>query len=180
MPRADRLSSRPVLRSVVVVAAAAALAAVLLLARGPRVPTDGAPGGVSPDAAVAALVSAERAGDVEAYREGLTGEALEAFESRLRGVGAGQVAAGLRGGLAGLKGHATSEVRQEGSDAATLVLELIFADRHERQRVELRRTGGVWKISGRTPMERITPEVPYGTPVFTPPAEEGPAPKSHQ
>ena len=141
----------------------------LLLARAGR-PTgsnaaDGGEAFDDPQAAVAALLQAQRDGDAEACRQHLAGAALQAFDARRQSLPSSQFAAELRSALVDLKGHATTDLNQSVPDAATLVLELIFADRKERQQIELRRIEGAWKITRRTAAGRITPQIPYGTPL---------------
>lgn len=139
----------------------------LLLARGGRPARDTAGEGTprDPRSVVAALLEAQRDGDAEGCRSYLAGVALHELESRRRMLPGSQFAAELRSGLVDLKGHATTDLNQQAPDAVTLVLELIFADRNERQQIELRRIDGAWKVTRRAPADRLAPPIPYGTPV---------------
>lgn len=162
-PRSKPRAWQPVLLLGIVTIAGGAL----LLARGAR-PAREVAGRATPDdprTPVAALLQAQRDGDAEACRVHLAGAALEEFEARWQGLPSSQFAAELRSWLVGLKGHATTDLNRHAPDAAILVLELIFADRNERQKLELRRTDGAWKVTRRAPAERLVPKVPYGTPV---------------
>jgi hypothetical protein len=123
-----------------------------------------APG--DPQAAVAALLQAQRDGNAEACRAHLAGAALQEFDARRHLLPSLQFAAELRSGIVDLKGHATTDLNRHAPDAATLVLELIFADGKERQQIELRRIDGAWKVARRAPAERLSPKIPYGTPVI--------------
>lgn len=158
-----RRAGQPVL----LMAAVALALAALLLARSGRPARDttgqGTPG--DPRGVVAALLEAQRDGDADGCRSCLAGAALQEFEARRRTLPRSQFAAELRSGLVDLKGHATTELNQQAPDAATLVLELIFADRNERQQLELRRIDGAWKVTRRAPADRLAPPIPYGTPV---------------
>lgn len=165
--------SRRVWQPLVLLAVVALIAGALLTVRSGRVPPEDAefagPQGDDLEAAVASLLRAERAGDVPAYQAHLADAALREFEARLGISPAAQIAAELRSGLADLKGHATFDLSRSAPDAAAVGLELIFADRNERQQLELRRIDGVWKVTRRTLSERHTPEIPYGAPVVPTP-----------
>jgi len=47
-----------------------------------------------------------------------------------------------------------------------LDLEIVFADRNQRQRMLLERTRGGWAIRAIEAAEMVKPPIPYGTPVF--------------
>jgi len=63
-----------------------------------------------------------------------------------------------------------------GSDAppgqVVVEVELVFADRIERQRMGLAEKATGWAIQSVTTTSMITPAVPYGTPVFEEPAPQ--------
>lgn len=118
--------------------------------------------------AVESFLHAEATGNLAAYREAITGPLATQIESRLKQESATSVADSIRQGAQDLKGQVTSEVRFEGSDAATISVELIFADRHELRRIELRRTGDRWRVSSSRNERTFAPAVKYGTPVGGP------------
>jgi hypothetical protein len=114
---------------------------------------------------IARFLQAESAGDLTAYRECVTGPLRDQFEARLKQESPSSVADSLRQGLENLKGQVTTDTRLDGSDAAAITLELIFADHHELRRLELRRVGERWKISTSETVRSFAPPVRYGTPV---------------
>jgi len=114
---------------------------------------------------IALFLQAESAGDINAYRESVTGPLRDQFEARLKQESPSSVAESLRQGLENLKGQATTDTRLDGSDTAAITLELIFADHHELRRLELRRVEERWKVSTRQTVRSFVPPVRYGTPV---------------
>ncbi|MBI5759326.1 MAG: hypothetical protein HZA46_12480 [Planctomycetales bacterium] len=145
--------------------------AILFVARSPRdedLATESAssrePAAIL-SADIAALLHAESAGDLNAYRASVTGPLRDQIEARLKQESPSSVAESLRQGLENLKGQATTDTRLDGSDSATITLELIFADHHELRRLELRRAGERWKISTSQTVRSFVPPVRYGTPV---------------
>lgn len=163
----SRSRARRAWQPVLLLVTVALVGGALLLARSGQ-PVGETVGGATSDdprATVAALLQTQRDGDAQACRVHLAGEALKEFDARRQMLPSSQFAAELRSGLVDLKGHATTDLNRHAPDAATLVLELIFADRNERQQLELRRTDGAWKVTRRAPAERVAPTVPYGTPV---------------
>ncbi|MGH7129512.1 MAG: hypothetical protein ACREJB_15690 [Planctomycetaceae bacterium] len=167
----DRPQRNTLARLLAVMAVVAVIAVVLIATRPSSDRADptqaDAPPAGTPETAVAALVEAQRRGDVVGYLDRLTGRLRDEMTARRETESDAELAAGLRGRLSGLKGRVTSDVDQTG-DRATLTLELIFADRNERERVELVREDGEWKITARDPLDRFEPEIPYGTPVAAP------------
>jgi hypothetical protein len=115
--------------------------------------------------AVETFLHAEATGNVAAYRESITGSLAAQIDSRLKQESAASVADSIRQGALDLKGQVTSDVRFDGSDAATIAVELIFADRHELRRIELRRDRDRWRVSSSRTERTFAPAVKYGTPV---------------
>jgi hypothetical protein len=64
-----------------------------------------------------------------------------------------------------LKGAAVSDIRQQDQGQATLVLEYVYADRNEKQRLNLKLENGNWYIASSEGSQRIQPLIPYGKPV---------------
>ena len=143
-----------------VVAARVALA--LLLRGRDRLPE-------TPEAAVAAFYDAAGCGDDAGYLRLVSGPLRTSLEDARSQLGAEAFRESLRRTTSGLKGVATSR----GSDAppgqVVVEVELVFADRIERQRMGLAETGAGWAIQSLTTTSMITPAVPYGTPVFEEP-----------
>jgi hypothetical protein len=118
--------------------------------------------------AIESFLHAEATGNLAAYREAITGPLAAQIESRLRQESAVSVADSIRQGAQDLKGQVSSDVQFDGPDAATISVELIFADRHEQRRIELRRTGDRWRVSSSRTERTFAPAVKYGTPVGGP------------
>jgi hypothetical protein len=150
--------------------ATVAAIAILFVARSPRdvdraADTPAREPATNIAAGVAEFLRAESVGEINAYRECVTGPLRDQFEARLKQESPSSVAESLRQGLENLKGQATIDTRLDGSDTATITLELIFADHHELRRLELRRVGERWKISTSQTVRSFAPPVRYGTPV---------------
>ena len=169
LPACCRGSRSPVWRSVSAGLATMTAIAILIVARSPGDRTTDTASSREPatilTADIATFLQAESAGDINAYRECITSPLRDQFDSRLKQESPSFVAESLRQGLENLKGQATTDTRLDGSDVATITVELIFADHHELRRLELRRAGERWKISSSETVRSFTPPVRYGTPV---------------
>ncbi len=115
--------------------------------------------------AVETFLHAEATGNLTAYREAITGPLAAQIESRLKQESVTSVADSIRQGAQDLKGQVTSDVRFDGSNTATISVELIFADRHEQRRIELRRAGDRWRVESSRTERTFAPVVKYGTPI---------------
>ena len=137
-----------------------ALAAVALLLRGKgRLPQ-------TPDDAVNRLFQAAQRGDAPAYLATLAPTLRAALESTQSQSGAEAFAASLRDSVAGMKGLAVSTVDEPSPDQAELEIELVFADRNQRQRFVLLRQSGGWLITRIDKADTVKPPIPYGTAAF--------------
>ena len=146
-----------------------ALAAALRLSNPGSAPVTGSDA-ANPAERVAAMIAAEKAGDVAAYVACFDGPLRDTIQARMAQGSTAQHAEALRQGAADLTGHALTR-RRTGEDSAGFILERIYRTYNERQRIELARSGGRWSIVTLRPLERYAPEIPYGTPV-APPAQE--------
>jgi hypothetical protein len=159
----------------------AALIAASLLVQSRRPPETNVPSSSgrkklqTPEACIAAAIAAEKSGDFRAYVNCFTGESQAKLQSRAK-TKTEEMANELRRGSADLTGFSISEIRFSDSSAgvksgapvvksATLVVQRIFRQFDERQRVRLLEIDGNWQIVQITPLDRVTPPVPYGTPV---------------
>ncbi len=132
--------------------------AVLLRDRRPRPET--------PEATVAALFDAASQGDDEQYLR-LTGGALrESLRQTRQQLGPAAFRENLKRTNTGIKGLAVTRAGQPSGNTVALNLELVFADRVERQRVLLTPESNAWVITSIATATHVKPAVPYGTPVF--------------
>jgi hypothetical protein len=150
-----------------IVVTLALIAVALLLRQREQLPP-------TPAAAVSAFFEAARTGDVDAYVR-LTGgdlrRGLEQTRTELGGEGFRDYVRRFADGIKGLAGRSGDGEGVE-ADTATLDIEIVFADRNERQRVTLVRQRTGWIITSLEKAALSKPAVPYGTPVF-----ESPLPK---
>jgi hypothetical protein len=151
------------------VAAALAVAAFALRGRSRQPETA--------DGTVSAFFAAAKAGDDDAYVRLTSGQLRATLENTRSQLGAAAFRESLRQTAAGIKGLATTA----GSDAppgqTAVEVDIVFADRNERQRMFLAPLGAGWTIDAITAADMRKPSVPYGTPVFDeasgPPKAEG-------
>ena len=151
----------------VIVLAALAAGALLLRNRDQRPDT--------PEATLSAFFDAAGRGDDASYLRLAGGALARSLEETRREQGPAAFREQLRRSNAGLKGLAVSRAADAPSDGVALSLELVFADRVERQRALLVPQGAGWAITSLTTATHQKPAVPYGTPVFEEPAPAKPA-----
>jgi hypothetical protein len=120
----------------------------------------------SPEAAVNELFDAAARGDDAAYLRLLGGELRKTLESSREQLGATAFRESLRRSAAGIKGLAVSRGEQAPPDRVALDLDLVFADRNERQRMLLVDTGRGFMIVALDGATMVKPPVAYGTPVY--------------
>jgi len=118
------------------------------------------------------MLSAQRAGDVQAYLDCFTGELRQLRTEQLQRKSAEAQSAELRERALALTGQVTRDLQLSEPNRATLVLERVFTQHSERQQVALRLTDGGWKISSVQDLGRIESRIPYGTPVSQPGARQ--------
>jgi hypothetical protein len=142
---------------------AAVIAALVVLAvalrRGDRLPE-------TPEAAVAAFFDAASRGDGAKYLRLTSGPLRVSLEDTRSQLGVRAFCESLRRTAAGMKGLATSRGGDAPPDRIVLDVELVFADRIERQRMCLAAQGTGWTIQSITRTNMVKPPVAYGTPVF--------------
>lgn len=142
--------------------------AALYAARGSRHESSQTKADDSPQACIVHLLAAEERGDSRAYLECFCLARREELEALWKDRQRSQVEAELRGRFAGVVGRAITDLKFADTEHAKLVLERISKDRTERQHVQLVRDGGRWRIAALSAPDWQTPDIPYGTPVFTP------------
>jgi hypothetical protein len=120
----------------------------------------------TPEAAVNALFDAAGRGDDEAYLRLVAGDLRKSLLDTRAQLGARKFRENLKRSAAGVKGIAVTRRQDAPPGLVALDVELVFADRNERQRVLLARKGNGWVITALGPAEASKPAIPYGTPVF--------------
>ena len=111
------------------------------------------------------MLESARQGDVEAYAECFGGEPRRMIEARLEATGRKAFAGELRASEFDLKSFVTRDADDSRAGRKVVLLERIFSSRNDLHRVTLERSGDRWLIIEMTPLERVAPQIPYGTPV---------------
>lgn len=143
----------------------ALVAMALVLRRSERLPE-------TPEAAVADFFDAAGRGDDALYLRLVSGPLRTSLENTRSQLGASAFRESLRRTTSGLKGLATNRA-SDVSDRVVLDVELIFADRIERQQMCLAAKPTGWTIESITGTNMLKPPVAYGTPVFEEEASKG-------
>lgn len=126
----------------------------------------------TPKAAVSAFFDAAARGDDRAYLRLASGELRNSLENTKAQLGTPKFQESLRRSAAGIKGLAVTRTGGAPADFVAVDVEIVFADRNERQRMLLAPQGSGWTIASIEAAERVEPPIPYGTPVFEQPAAE--------
>lgn len=145
----------------------AALVGAAFALRG-RKPTPAGPVSAprTPEGVVSALLEAASRGDDETYLSLAEGEFLTSLLASRRDLGPGGFRESLHRTVRGVKGLAITRGAARADGRLALQVELVFADRNERQPLLLSRRGGEWVVVWMGPAQRVVPAVRYGTPVF--------------
>jgi len=122
----------------------------------------------TPEACVARLLAAERAGALTDYLECFSEQQRTELHASWQAQTDRQTIAELRDRSSGLVGHAISDLEFAAPDRASLVLERIEKDHTARQRIDLQQIDGRWLITKLATADWQRTAIPYGTPVFTP------------
>lgn len=120
----------------------------------------------TPEKTVTEFFAAASEGDDRAYLRLVTGELRKSLEQARRESGAEAFRQGLRRSARGVKGWTVRPAEGAPSGMAAVDVELVFADRNERQRMLLEPLQGGWAITSIEQAEMIKPPIAYGTPVF--------------
>lgn len=155
-------------RRVAAVALAVALVAAALIFRSGQQSLP-----ATPEDTVTALFDAAGRGDDQGYLSLTTGALRTSLENTRSELGVAAFRARLRQSAAGVKGLATRRGPPTADGGLTLHVELVYADRNERQQMTLVEQSAGWTITAMGTSDAAKPVIPYGTPVF----EETPAKK---
>ncbi|MBI4578259.1 MAG: hypothetical protein HY718_01060 [Planctomycetes bacterium] len=120
----------------------------------------------TPEDTVSAFFDAAGRGDDDAYLKLVSGNLLDTLRSARDQVGPDAFRANLRRSAAGIKGLAVTRRPDAGADFVTLEVEIVFADRNERQQMLLARQPGGWVIASIDTALATKPAKTYGTPVY--------------
>ena len=121
----------------------------------------------SPEQTVTSLFEACRKGDEKAYLSLLGDPLLSQMKVALRQQGLEAFSLSLKRTVNGLKGLALSTLKSfPQQDRIIIQAELVFADRIERQKLELEKRRGKWLVISLGKAQVRKPSIPYGTPVF--------------
>lgn len=120
----------------------------------------------TPEETVSELFTAASEGNDRAYLRLLTGELRKSLEHDRSQAGDEAFRQGLRRSAAGIKGLAVTRAGDAPGDMVALDVEIVFADRNERQRMLLEPKRGGWAIVSIEQANMLKPPIPYGTPVF--------------
>ena len=131
----------------------------LALRRGDRLPE-------TPEAAVAAFFDAASRGDDAFYLRLASGPLRASLDDARSQLGARAFRESLRRTASGMKGLATTRGSDAPAGRVVLDVELVFADRIERQQMRLAANETGWTIESVTGTNMVKPPVAYGTPVF--------------
>jgi hypothetical protein len=164
-----RVSGR---RLFIPIALAVALAAAAIAMRGKGRSPD------TPEGTVRAFFAAAQDGDAAAYLSLLSGPLKASVQETQSQLGDATYRRQLRDTVSGLKGFAVTRAADSADDRAVLDVELVFADRSERQRFTVVRESRGWSIAAIDRAEAEKPAAPYGSPVYniTPGDDANPEP----
>lgn len=120
----------------------------------------------TPEATVSAFFDAAGRGDEDAYLRLVTGELRKSLTQTRAQMGSEAFRKDLVRSAANIKGLAVTRSENAPAGSVAIDVELVFADRNERQRMILQQDGGGWVITSIEPAVGVNPPIPYGTPVF--------------
>ena len=150
------------------------LAAVLWLGRAAPTPMDVAPSAAAsdtPEACIERMFAAAQRGDVTAYLDCFTGSERDRLERELAGQPREVFARSLQEAVVGLKGRAVfrNDASEAAADTASYTIDRVYEGRTERQRYQLSRQSGLWRIQSVATASPFQPEKAYGSPVYEEP-----------
>lgn len=127
----------------------------------------------TPEEVIQAMLDASRRGDARAYLDCFSQAMRPELEATRQQMGEARFREYLTESQAPVMGVATSRLAEPQSDRARIEVEFILRDKNQRQTVELRNSGGRWRIEAMSQAVYVKPAIPYGTKVF-----EEPKPKA--
>lgn len=146
-------------------------AGVWWTARGRR--AGSADAATTPEEVIQTMLDASRRGDARAYLDCFTEAMRPQLNATRQQMGEARFREYLAEAQAPVMGVATSRLVETRPDRARIEVEFILRDKNQRQTVELRNSGGRWRIETMSQAVYAKPVIPYGTKVF-----EEPKPKA--
>jgi hypothetical protein len=121
--------------------------------------------GDNPMACVDRMFTAASRGELESYIDCFGGTELASLQRTLGQDSADAAAESLRKTMSELRGWAVVDPPADSKDSlqCSLIVERIYTGRIDRQRMDLQRISGLWKICRVEQALPIQPPVPYGT-----------------
>jgi hypothetical protein len=110
------------------------------------------------------MIEAAQAGEVEPYLECFGGELAERLKATATEMSADGFSEYLRSSSDLLTGVAVYDVDKDDGGGASLIVEYVYRDATERQRMQLELARGRWTITELERSRRAKPLIPYGAP----------------
>jgi hypothetical protein len=120
----------------------------------------------TPEDTAFAFFAAASNGDDDAYLKLASGELGASLRYAREQVGVETFRRNLRRSASGIKGLAVTRGNDPPPGFVALNLEIVFADRNERQQMLLAKEGNGWVITAIDSSVTTKPSVAYGTPVY--------------
>jgi hypothetical protein len=136
-----------------------------------------APIALTPEDCLKQMFDAAERGDVDAYLDCFTGAERARLDRELGMQSKEAFAQSLVEAVKTLKGRAiiAPPGKPATSDRAELTVERVYAHRNETQTYRFERSADLWRIAAVETVRAFEPPVPFGTPVFTLPADDQPS-----
>lgn len=129
----------------------------------------------TPEQCIERMFAAAEKGDISAYLACFAGAERDRIQREIQQTGAALFRQSLIDAVAPLKGWAIHDNQPVG-EFAELAVERVYQHHNERQVYRLSRDSGEWRIVGIAGSQPMQAPIPYGTPVFEPPADSDAAP----
>lgn len=132
----------------------------------------------TPEDVINRLFDTAAAGDDRAYLRLVGGELRKSLQRKRQQLGAEAFRKSLRRTIDGVMGLALVRSDQAPPGCVAMDVTITFVDRNENQRMLLTMEEDRWLITSISAATMSKPPIPYGTPVFGDPPEEGGTPSA--
>ncbi len=160
----------------ILAAAALALREVENSGAGPAGGADAGSPSQTPQDAINRLFDAATEGDDRAYLRLVGGELRKSLQREREQLGVEPFRESLRRTIDGVMGLAIVRSDQAPPGCVAMDVTITFVDRNENQRMLLELEDDRWRITSISAATMSKPPIPYGTPVFGDPPDEGGTP----